>query len=453
MKRLSSLSALVVGLCVTSVAFAAPTPAKKGPAKAKKPQVVEPVVAQADPTPPAADPTPAPTPPPPAEPAPAPADATPPPAAPTPEPAQPTGPAAEPQPAVTLGGSSAPGSDKPVVPDADKEKKKPERTWTGSAIYGVTSMTTSTVFKGQQLYNNPTVDSSLWLLPRFKINDSFQLRGRLIFSYEYTNSDSTVTKNEPRFSDTLLQLVYRKIPEVATIKPEVGIQVGIPTSPESRAKTMVFSPGLNASLSKTFEHVGNGEISVALIGSYSHPVYQSNTAVVRGEHPYAFHCAGGGDCQDVLSGTLNSSDTLSYRLDIGGKWGKIQPGLLYLGASQWVYHPKDDADVQIAGGQTVQATSAQGDRSSVRQTSYFAATFDYEFVPWLIGEVGYSAARSPSILGEDGKYANQFWGDYADMRVFLGVTFDPDEFAQAFGKKETGAVKAQNTKRLPVVHY
>jgi hypothetical protein len=453
MKRLSCLSALVVGLTMASVTFAAPTTTKKGPAKAKKPpkqEQVEPVAAQAEP--PTADPVPAPAPAPPTEPAPAPAPAEPPAAAPEPQPTQPAAP--EPQPAVTLGGSSAPGTDKPLVPDADKEKKKPERTWTGSAIYGVTSMTTSTVFKGQMLYNNPTVDSSIWLLPRFKINDYFQLRGRLIFSYEYTNSDTTTTLNEPRFSDTLVQLIYRKLPEFATIKPEVGIQVGVPTSPESRAKTMLFSPGVNGSLSKTFEHVGSGEISTAFIMAYSHPIYQINTKDIRGSDaaaPYQVRCAGGGAC-DLIGGALNASDTVSYRVDVGGKWGKIQPGLLFLGASQWVYHPKADAPVPIAGGATAQPTSLP-DRSSVRQTTYFAATFDYEFIPWLTGEVGYSAARTDSILGEDGKYANPLWGRYSDMRVFLGVTFDPDEFAQAFGKKETGAVKAQNTKHVPVLHY
>jgi hypothetical protein len=52
-------------------------------------------------------------------------------------------------------------------------------------------MTTGTVFRGQQQDWNPTIESSFWLLPRYALNDAFQLRGRLIVNYEFTDSDST----------------------------------------------------------------------------------------------------------------------------------------------------------------------------------------------------------------------------------------------------------------------
>ncbi len=474
MKRFSCLSALVVGACVFSVAstasampFAAPTKMQPAPKKAKKappktasePEKVQPAspetkVAQADPAPaPAPEPAPAP--------APEPAAAAPEPAAEAPKEPPPSTTTPDVQPAVTLGGSAGPASDQPSGSAADAAAKKPERRWGGSEIINYNSMTTATVFKGQTQYNDPTVDSSIWLLPRFNLNDSFQLRGRVIFSYEYTNSDTTVTKNEPRFSDTTVQLVYKKIPEFAKIKTVVGVQVGLPTSPESRAKTLYFSPGLMAGFARSFEKVGPGQIDVALGGIYSHPIYHQTVPTVRDQRPYALQCAGTtGDCQDALSGTLNASDAVAYTASIGYKIGKVTPNLFYLGSSSWVYHPKD-ASVPIAGGATANVTDAgcvpgaegtptcQG-RSAVRQAGYFAAAVDYEFLPWITGEIGYSLYRN--FLTEGGSYGNPFFDRYQDMRVFLGAIVDPDEFVQwAGGKRGESEKKAAARTKRPVM--
>ncbi|HEY8078152.1 MAG TPA: hypothetical protein VIF62_28690 [Labilithrix sp.] len=443
-----------MGLTVASTAsampFAAPTKlqpstskkAKKAPATEKAaadknaksgPETPETKVAQADPAPaPAPEPAPAP-----AEPAPAPA------AEPAPKEPPPSTTTPDVQPAVTLGGSTAPTTDQPSGANAEKDVKKPERRWAGSSLINYNSMTTATVFKGQTQYNDPTVDSSIWLLPRFNLNDSFQLRGRVIFSYEYTNSDTTVTKNEPRFSDTTVQLVYKKIPEFAKIHTVVGVQVGLPTSPESRAKTMIFSPGLMAGLARTFEKVGPGQIDVAIGGIYAHPVYNQFVPEARATIPYAVQCAGSGDCTDPYTGTLNASDVLAYTASIGYKIGKVTPNLFYLGSSSWAYHPKD-ATVPIAGGQSVSVADGcsagvsdgtpgcQG-RSSVRQAGYFAAAVDYEFTPWITGELGYSLYRN--FLTENGTYGNPFADRYQDMRVFLGAIVDPDELFLALQGK------------------
>jgi hypothetical protein len=445
MKHLSSLTALLVGLSLTTASYAQ----QAGGAKAKKKPTQTAV--QGDDQPSGTAPAPA-----------APAE---------PEPAPSPAPVAEPTPGVvTIGGTTTgpTGSDAPTNDDKKKEAKKEERRWGGSAIVGYTAMSTSTIFRGQTQYADPTVDSSLWLMPRYNINDAWQLRGRIIFNYEWTNSDTTVTKNEPRFSDTTLQLVYKKLPEIATIKPVVGVQVGLPTSPESRAKTMLFAPGALVGLAKSFEHIGPGEIDVSLGGIYSHPVYQSTNAEVRGERPYPIQCAGGGDCSDLLTGTMNASDVIAYTASVGYKIGKVTPSIFYLGSSQWVYHPKDDP-VTIPGGQSVSVADTctgvpdgtpgcQG-RSNVRQAGYLAASVDYDVVPWLTAEVGYSIYRN--FLTEDGKYGNPFFDRYQDMRVFIGATMDPDEFIQALqGRAKDnehspdGVPRRTNAQsRLPVMRY
>jgi hypothetical protein len=462
MKRSSSLSALILvgaGLSVTctSLAFAAPLPngangangandaaapaksATKRAAPSKKAKA--PPAKTVQPTEPAATegggaaPAPAP-----AEPAPAaPASAEPEPAAvspaATPEPG--------PTPAISIGSASGnPAVDAPSGAAVEPGAKPKARPWAGTQIFATSSMTTATVFKGQNQYSNPTVDGSIWLQPRYAISEAFQLRGLLIFSYEFTNSDETVTKNEPRFSDTTLQLFYRKIPELpGGIKPALALNMTAPTSPESRARTMVVTPGLTAQFVKAFEHVLGGEVDIIAFGTYSHPLYRDTTPEIRSTAPYAFQCLGGTSCQDQLGGTFNVSDAFRYAMIISGEWGKWSPALFYSGTSSWAYQGKEARNP--VDGSIVQ--SPQGFApTNVRQGSYFSGWLDYNANSWLTAEVGYSLQRS--TLDGQGNYGNPFFDRYQDQRVFIGASFNIDNIMKQLegGPTEAGIVRAQN---------
>lgn len=433
MKRSTSLSALLVGLTLTSLASAAPTTgSEENQAKPATKQAQKPVlVAQnSDPQPTdgSGQPSTAPTT--------APADGSG-----TTE----TGTA---QPAVSIGGTTAPATDTPQAAAEEPKKKPKPRPFAGTQVFLTTSMTTNTVFAGQTQYNNPTVEGNAWLLPRYAISDAFQLRGRLIVSYEMTNSDDTRYRNEPVLSDTTLQLFYRKIPEIATVKPMVGLNVGLPTSKLSQSRTQIFSPGAIVQLVKGFEHVLGGEVSVIAMGIYSHPIYQSRQAeTVDPRDIQTFQCVGGVACGDLLTGTLNPSDSLAYAAIVAGEWGKWAPAFYYLGASQWVYHPTTVTEAQVTpGGNNIPVTGV-ADRASVRQSHYFSLWLDYNFNPWFTGEVGYW--NSTSVLAEDGKYANPLFNRYADTRVYLGVNINIDNLMKQLegGPAEAGIVRAQNTKK------
>ena len=120
---------------------------------------------------------------------------------------------------------------------------------------------------------------------------------------------------------------------------------------------------------------------------------------------------------------------------------------MYLGASQWVYHPKDinESDV-VAGAPNTPVQSSTAEPTSVRQTHYVSAWLDYEFNGWLTGEVGYWNAIS--ALGEDGQRANLIFSRYQDTRVYLGVNFNLDNLLKQLegGPTEAGIVRAQNKK-------
>lgn len=432
MKRSTSLSALLVGLTLTSLASAAPQAGSENQASpAAKPGAKPVLVAQnSDPQPSDGSGTQ------PSAPTTAPADGS------------GTGETGTAQPAISIGGSTAPATDTPQAA-AEEQKAKPKpRPFAGTQIFLTTSMTTNTVFAGQTQYNDPTVEGNAWLLPRYTINDAFQLRGRLIASYEMTNSDETRYRNEPVLSDTTLQLYYKKIPEIATIKPMVGVSAALPTSKISQSRTMVFSPGAIVQLVKGFEHVLGGEVSIIAMGLYSHPIYTDRQAVVMDARPAGLiQCVGGAACGDLNSGRLNASDTFAYAAIVAGEWGKWAPAFYYLGSAQWVYHPTTVTESQVTpGGNNVPVIGVE-DRASVRQAHYFSAWLDYNFNPWLTAEVGYW--NSTPALNENGKYANPFWNRYADTRVYLGVNINIDNLMKQLegGPAEAGIVRAQNNKK------
>jgi hypothetical protein len=350
-------------------------------------------------------------------------------------------------PAVSIGTSPAttPGSDTPATAPTEPAAKPKPRPFAGSALFIQNSMTTGTIFRGQQQDYNPTIESAMFMLPRYAINDAFQLRARAILNYEYTNSDTTRYRNEPTISDTTLQLFYRKIPKVLGFQPNIALNAGLPTSKASRARTLIFSPGATLQLVRGFEHVLGGEMLILSSFAYSHPIYQSRVPEAVDPRPAnSFTCVGGGNCSDLLSGTMNPSDTLSYMLLVSQEWGKWNPAIMYLGASQWVYQPK--AVTNPIDGTPVQSPNGF-EPTSVRQTHYLSAWLDYNFNSWFTGEVGYWNAVTG--LGENGQRSNLVFDRYQDTRVYLGASIQLDNLVkelQGGNQGEGGIIRAKNTK-------
>lgn len=355
-----------------------------------------------------------------------------------------------PQATVTLGGTT------PAVKDqaqaaAEEPKAKPKpRPFAGTQVFITTSMSTATVFRGQQQYSNPTADSSLWLLPRFSINKEWQIRGRLIASYEFTNSDTSTYRNEPELSDTTLQLFYRGLPKIAEFQPAISANLGLPTSKASRARTMVVAPGLTAQVSRVFENVLGAE-DIMILGSfgYSHPLYTNRQAeVVDPRNANVQQCVGGTACGDQLSGRLNPSDSILYMALLTGEWGHWSPAVMYLGSNQWTYTPKEVTEGQIIpGGSNAPIESGTPAPTRMSQSHYFSAWLDYNFNSWMTGEVGYWMRRS--ALAGDGKYANPFWDRYQDMRVYLGVNINIDNLIKSLegSQSDGGIIRAKNTRQ------
>lgn len=414
--------------------------------------VAAPVLAQGDATPPA----------PPQTPTPATADGGAPVVAPTPAPAPPaaTKPADAPPadttttaapstssgPTISLGtDSSLPKKDEAKKDDKtdDKEKKAVTTPIDGSMFFFQTGVSPNVFSPGMVQSPDVTVDSFALFQPRWAFGKDWQIRGRFVFTYEWTDNvdSSTTRKREPRFGDSLLTLAYRGIPELAKIKTAVLVNLGVPTSPESQARTMYVAPGVGLQFARPIEHVLGGDVNIALMISYSHPFYHYTTAGSENPPPYGYQCYSSGDasCGSQVSGAANTANSLGGLLNIGGEWGKFEPSAFFLLNNGWAYSFKDLGP----GVQTLP------DASHFRQSTFFGAELDYKFASWFDAGIGYQMYRT-TVLDGDGKIGNPFWSQYNDqMRVYLGTTVLLDKLYVALSGQEDREAKAAKAVRKP----
>ena len=339
-------------------------------------------------------------------------------------------------------GSGDPATKKDEAKKDDKteeEKKEPQTPIAGSTFFFQTGVSPNVFSPGMVQSPDVTVDSFALFQPRWAFNKDWQIRGRFAFNYEWTDNvnSSTTRKREPRFTDSLLSLAFRGIPTLAKIKTVVLVNAGLPTSPESQAKTMYVAPGIGVAFARPIEHVLGGDMSLALSVSYSHPLYHYTTPGYENNPPYARSCYGSGasaSCDEQVSGLPNVSNSVTALANIGGEWGKFEPSVFMLLSNAWAYEPTSTS----AGPYAVQPGNAP---TSFRQSTFFGVELDYNFVPWMSGAIGYQMFRN--VLDSDGKIGNPFYSIYQDsMRVYLGTSVSLDKlYTTLSGQPDTKAAK------------
>jgi hypothetical protein len=358
--------------------------------------------------------------------------------------------------AATAGGGTVslvtgnPPKDQATPPAAEAPKKEPKKLfWAQSQIYAMTSVNTNVFVPSQQQTAAQTVESFVLFQPRFTLDKKhFQLRGRVAFSYEWTDTASTGTtrKNEITFQDVIPSLWLRSVPviPVLEIKPMPFIQAAIPTSQASIARTMYVAPGVGLQLVKQFEHFLGGELDLIASGVFIHPFYEQTTPKTLTPMPYQQSCfASGPDtgsgCMGQGSGLANVENQINATLIASAEWGNWSPGAFMLIANQWAY-----TFSKRPGVSTPQEVGAQPP-TNFRQSTFFSFWLDYHFNSWLTGEVGYQMFRN--ILKGNGSIGNPFFDPDQDMRVYLAVNIGLDKLYQAISGEggEGGVVRAKNT--------
>lgn len=349
-------------------------------------------------------------------------------------------PNAPPQPGAPSNGTTAvtPAPDQ-AKPAEKKEKEKSLFDFHGSSVFITpVSANTDVFFPSTVLTPNKTVDASISFSPRWSFSKNWQLRGNMRFFYEYTSSDSTTKLNEPRFGDALLGLWFRGIPSFGGFKVQPFLNMLLPTSPESQARTLLVQPSIGAQISKGFEHFLGGEALMAASVSYGHPFVQYTTPGRNNPRPYSPSCFGAAEaCAGQLSGQANASDIIAWNAFFVPTWGHFSPGIFFLMSHQFLY--KFTPLPGESGG-------LGDDASGIRQSFFFNFFLDYEVNSWLTAEVGYT--YSNTIRGGDGKYVNPIFSPYGDMRFYLGANIQLDGLYETLtgGAGEGGIVRTQNDK-------
>ncbi len=331
----------------------------------------------------------------------------------------------------------------PGAPPPAEAEKAPVK-WAGSSIFVQTGMSLDTVLPKSVQSQDSTVETYAVFLPRWSFNKEFQLRARLNFIYEWTNSDTTVTNHEPRFSDLAFTLFYRGLPKIEKFSILAGVSLALPTSPESRARTMIVQPGLALQVARPIDHFLGGEALFLATGSYTHPFYSNTTpgysdTVGYRSDPKAYSpaCYGGDlTCTSQISSRANVSDTLSWAVLFSPSWGKWSPAAYFQMSHAFAYTFKDLPGVERSNN-----------RTSTRQGTYFSFWLDYNANAWFSAEVGYQMQRD--LIAADGGAGNPFFSTNQQMIAYLGANVTLDKLYEALTTSDHsgdgGIVRAQRT--------
>lgn len=287
-----------------------------------------------------------------------------------------------------------------------------------------------------QLTRNQTVDMSLSLRPRFTLSRMFQIRAGLDLRYEFTNSDTTATINEPTFGDPFVDLWVTGIPAVGPLKFWVAPRLQFPVSPSSRAATTVLTTGLVVQAALGVDHFLGGDLTLVAQGIYTHSFNQYTTPETRTEfRPACFGGPGDTGCANQLSGIANVQDVLSWAFIVAPSWGIFSPGLFFRMTHAFPY--------SVSSLEGLSNTGAAPPR--VRQSTFFAGWIDVNATPWFTVEVGYSMGRN--LLRADGTIGNPIWDEAQDMRLYVSTVFTLDRLYQAIqggGRSNSGVIRTQN---------
>jgi len=330
------------------------------------------------------------------------------------------------------------------TPPQDKtatEKPKEQLRWAGTQYFQQVGVSPDVFAPGLVQTYAPVVDTFILFQPRFTLTKDWQLRARIVGSFEFTNNanSSTTRAQTFQFGDVTPSLVYRGIPKFGGVKMLASIGAALPTSQASQDRTLIVNPFLALTFDRSFEKVLGGELELTLSAFYYHPFYQYTTPGTLSDPQYQPACFSAADtgCGLQSSGAANVENSLSFLLSVSQTWGKWNPGGFFLLTNAWAY-----------GLPALPGVEPEPDGSTTfRQSSYLNVFLDYNVNDWFTAEIGYQMQRS--ILNGESKIGNPIFDPYQDMRVYLGFNVAFDRLYEAFqGKQdEAGILRTKNERR------
>jgi len=284
-----------------------------------------------------------------------------------------------------------------------------------------------------QLSYNPTVYTFLSLSPRWYLDPATFFTFYQALYIEHTNDDGATYQHEAQLFDTRIGLNHREaLGTNFLILP--GASLWLPASKTSQAAQRYFR--LGASVSGTWDPgVGGFNLSAQL--SYVHWFAGSNVAQTGSPYPGS---TAGPSLQtpngDPVANQANSTTSETDRVTAGltANWQPLSGFTITLQIFYFWLQGWGLSNAAIPGVTTTGAGDfVVGDASPSHWRAFdsYNLYFQYDFVPWLQGWIGFSnSTQLASVFNADGSARSPV--SLYDMQVSLGATITLDSLYESF---------------------
>jgi hypothetical protein len=328
----------------------------------------------------------------------------------------------------------------PAEADKDKEQEKPKVPWRGSILLFDQSVTTQTVGLGKD-YQSPDNTYEWWFAfkPRYVLFESkkasFSVGLWTNLYLEMTNSDSTVTSQEPVIGATSLSAPFSyALIDSGGYKTSfnIGPRITFPTDKASRNSGMYLGLGASSGLSQSIPLAGKSakafnSMSLSASGMYSHSLNKATQAVNGNLDRTRQDALGRTFFSDQLGGGMNAQHRLNASFSAGLQiTPKLGLGLSYVILNSWAYRPKDSTVCVVLTGCV--EPQRVNDPQIFRVTPWALASLDYDATDELSVSLGYY--NQTNQIGPDGLRRNPLWSP--DAHIFFTLTGNLDAIYERF---------------------
>jgi hypothetical protein len=207
------------------------------------------------------------------------------------------------------------GASASVSTEATPATVLPKAPWRGSMLLLRNEVSVLTFDKGAELTYNPYDALVFTAWPRWWFNDVFFVQGRVMLTHELTNADDTNRRGETLVSDVSLGAGASRFYTIPVLGVALGADVNVvlPSSKESRARTLAVGVGGRVMLARHFDLLAGFDLAYSLQASKG--FYRYTTAGT--ETPLISGCSGDGDCSRFSNtGVRNPRFGLANRFDV-----------------------------------------------------------------------------------------------------------------------------------------
>ncbi len=284
-----------------------------------------------------------------------------------------------------------------------------------------------------QLSYNPTVYTFLSLSPRWYLDPATFFTFYQALYIEHTNDDGATYQHEAQLFDTRIGLNHRE-----SVGPNFlvlpGASLWLPASKTSQAAQRYLR--LGASLSGTWDP-GVGGFNLSAQFSYVHWFAGSNVAQTGSPYPGAtagpnLATPNGDPVANQASSTTSEVDRVTTGLT--ANWQPLSGFTITLQIFYFWIQGWGLGNAAIPGVTTAtDGTLLVGDSSPSHWRAFdsYNLYFQYDFVPWLQGWIGFSnSTQLASVFNADGSARSPV--SLYDMQVSLGATITLDSLYESF---------------------